>query len=167
MNPTNDVLEKRIAALEGGLACLTVSSGQTASLFSVLNVAQAGDNIVYSNSSHPSPVPPPYLLCFLAHLAHVFLTLHYAYWRHDMDPTDPKAAARMLVRVYRITGIPTAEMIANNESMGFDPAKRWTNEFYLRDNGMPINFATLTLSFFAISAGFHFWALIAGGFERL
>jgi O-acetylhomoserine (thiol)-lyase len=31
MNPTNDVLEKRIAALEGGLACLTVSSGQTAS----------------------------------------------------------------------------------------------------------------------------------------
>ena len=31
MNPTNDVLEKRVAALEGGLACLTVSSGQTAS----------------------------------------------------------------------------------------------------------------------------------------
>ena len=74
----------------------------------------------------------PNLLCFLAHLAHVFLTLHYAYWRHDMDPTDPKAAARMLVRVYRITGIPTAEMIANNESIGFDPAKRWTNDFYLR-----------------------------------
>jgi O-acetylhomoserine (thiol)-lyase len=48
MNPTNDVLEKRIAALEGGLACLTVASGQTASLFSVLNVAQAGDNIVSS-----------------------------------------------------------------------------------------------------------------------
>ena len=38
MNPTNDVLEKRIAALEGGLACLTVASGQTASLFSVLNL---------------------------------------------------------------------------------------------------------------------------------
>ena len=106
------------------------------------------------------------LVCFLAHLAHVFLTLHYAYWRHDMDPTDPKHAERMLVRVYRITGIPTAEMIANNESVGFDPAKRWTNDFYLRDNGMPINFATLTLSFFAISAGFHLWALIAGGFER-
>ena len=48
MNPTNDVLEKRLAALEGGLACLTVASGQTASLFSVLNVAQAGDNIVSS-----------------------------------------------------------------------------------------------------------------------
>ena len=35
MNPTNDVLEKRIAAFEGGLACLTVSSGQTASIFSI------------------------------------------------------------------------------------------------------------------------------------
>ena len=33
MNPTNDVLEKRVAALEGGLACLTVASGQTASYF--------------------------------------------------------------------------------------------------------------------------------------
>ena len=48
MNPTNDVLEKRLAALDGGLASLTVSSGQTASTFSILNVAQAGDNIVLS-----------------------------------------------------------------------------------------------------------------------
>ena len=46
MNPTNDVLEKRVAALEGGLSCVTVSSGQTASSFAVLNVAQAGDNII-------------------------------------------------------------------------------------------------------------------------
>mgnify|MGYP003302802770 CR=1 FL=1 len=35
MNPTNDVLEKRLAALEGGLASLTVSSGQTASTFAI------------------------------------------------------------------------------------------------------------------------------------
>ena len=48
MNPTNDVLEKRVAALDGGLACLTVSSGQTASTFAILNVAQAGDNVVSS-----------------------------------------------------------------------------------------------------------------------
>ena len=41
MNPTNDVLEKRLSALEGGLASLTVSSGQTASTFAILNVAQA------------------------------------------------------------------------------------------------------------------------------
>jgi len=82
------------------------------------------------------------LLCFLAHTAHVFLVLHYAYWRHGLDATDHDAAARMLVRVYRITAIPTAEMIANNESQGFDPAKRWTNEFYLRDNDMPVRTRT-------------------------
>ena len=39
MNPTNDVLEKRLAALDGGLASLTVASGQTASTFAILNVA--------------------------------------------------------------------------------------------------------------------------------
>ena len=106
------------------------------------------------------------LLCFIAHTVHVFLVLHYAYWRHGLDATDHDAAARMLVRVYRITGIPTPEMIANNESIGFDPAKRWTQDFYLRDNDMPINFATLTLSFFAISAFAHLWALWAGARER-
>ncbi|MEJ2227076.1 MAG: PLP-dependent transferase [Alphaproteobacteria bacterium] len=48
MNPTNDALEKRIAALEGGVAALAVSSGQAASAFSVQNLVQAGDNIVSS-----------------------------------------------------------------------------------------------------------------------
>ena len=56
MNPTNDVLEKRVAALEGGLACLTVSSGQTASTFSILNVAQAGDNIISSTDLYGGTV---------------------------------------------------------------------------------------------------------------
>ena len=36
MNPTNDVLEKRVAALENGLACVTVGSGQAASTFAML-----------------------------------------------------------------------------------------------------------------------------------
>jgi O-acetylhomoserine (thiol)-lyase len=47
-NPTQDVLEQRIAALEGGAAALAVASGQTASAYSVLNLAQSGDNIVSS-----------------------------------------------------------------------------------------------------------------------
>ncbi|MDZ5450221.1 O-acetylhomoserine aminocarboxypropyltransferase/cysteine synthase family protein [Labrys sp. ZIDIC5] len=47
-NPTTDALEQRIAALEGGAAALAVSSGQTASAYSILNLAQAGDNIVSS-----------------------------------------------------------------------------------------------------------------------
>src|SRR5215475_4017133 len=41
MNPTNDVLEQRITALEGGAAALAVSSGQAASAFAVQNIAQA------------------------------------------------------------------------------------------------------------------------------
>ena len=48
MNPTNDVLEKRVAALEGGVAALAVSSGQAASAIAVQNLARAGDNIVSS-----------------------------------------------------------------------------------------------------------------------
>src|SRR5271167_711818 len=43
-NPTNDVLEKRIAALEGGVAALALSSGQAASAFAIQNLARVGDN---------------------------------------------------------------------------------------------------------------------------
>lgn len=48
MNPTCDVLERRMAALEGGTAALAVSSGQAASTLAIQNVAQSGDNIVSS-----------------------------------------------------------------------------------------------------------------------
>ncbi|MGH6643632.1 MAG: PLP-dependent transferase, partial [Bradyrhizobium sp.] len=48
MNPTNAVLEERVAALEGGVAALAVSSGQAASAFSIQNIAKAGDNFVAS-----------------------------------------------------------------------------------------------------------------------
>jgi O-acetylhomoserine (thiol)-lyase len=48
MNPTCDVLEQRIAALEGGAAALAVSSGQAASALAIQNIAQTGDNIVSS-----------------------------------------------------------------------------------------------------------------------
>ena len=47
-NPTTDVLEKRLAALEGGIGALAVASGQAASALSVLALARAGDNIVSS-----------------------------------------------------------------------------------------------------------------------
>lgn len=47
-NPTTDVLEQRIAALEGGAAALGVASGQTASAMAIQNIARAGDNIVSS-----------------------------------------------------------------------------------------------------------------------
>ncbi|EPJ2747490.1 O-acetylhomoserine aminocarboxypropyltransferase/cysteine synthase family protein [Vibrio parahaemolyticus] len=46
MNPTNDVLEKRMVALEGGIAGLVVSAGSAAINYAILTLAQAGDNIV-------------------------------------------------------------------------------------------------------------------------
>jgi O-acetylhomoserine (thiol)-lyase len=49
-NPTQNVVEERVAALEGGTAALLVASGQAAETFAVLNIAQAGDHIVSSSS---------------------------------------------------------------------------------------------------------------------
>lgn len=46
MNPTNDVLEQRVAALEGGIGALAVSAGSAAVNYSILNIAVAGNNIV-------------------------------------------------------------------------------------------------------------------------
>jgi len=50
MNPTQDTVEQRIAALEGGVAALLLSSGSAATTFAILNVAEAGDHIVSSPS---------------------------------------------------------------------------------------------------------------------
>jgi O-acetylhomoserine (thiol)-lyase len=50
MNPTQDVLEQRVAALEGGVAALAVASGQTAVTYAIQTIAEAGDNIVSSTA---------------------------------------------------------------------------------------------------------------------
>jgi O-acetylhomoserine (thiol)-lyase len=50
MNPTQDVLEQRVAALEGGIAALALASGQAAVTYSILTIAEAGDNIVASSA---------------------------------------------------------------------------------------------------------------------
>ena len=50
MNPTIDVLEKRLAALEGGIGALAVASGQSATTYAILTIAGAGDNIVASSA---------------------------------------------------------------------------------------------------------------------
>jgi len=50
MNPTQDVLEKRVAALEGGIAALALASGQAAVTYAILTIAEAGDNIVSSTA---------------------------------------------------------------------------------------------------------------------
>src|SRR3990167_4774800 len=50
MNPTQDVLEQRIAALEGGIGALAVASGQAAVTYAIQTIAEAGDNIVSSSA---------------------------------------------------------------------------------------------------------------------
>src|SRR5918995_708670 len=49
-NPTQDVVEQRVAALEGGTGALLLASGQAAETAAVLNIAEAGDHIVSSSS---------------------------------------------------------------------------------------------------------------------
>src|SRR5438045_4780477 len=53
-NPTVDVLERRIAELEGGIDALAVASGQTAVYYTMLNLAQTGQNIVSRSEEHTS-----------------------------------------------------------------------------------------------------------------
>ena len=50
MNPTQDVLEQRVAALEGGAAALALASGTSAVYYSVINICEAGDEIVSANN---------------------------------------------------------------------------------------------------------------------
>ena len=49
-NPTEDVLEKRIAALEGGIGALALASGQAAITYAIQTIAEAGDNILASSA---------------------------------------------------------------------------------------------------------------------
>ena len=50
MNPTTDVLEQRLAALEGGAAGLALASGTSAIFYSIINLAKSGDEIVSANN---------------------------------------------------------------------------------------------------------------------
>jgi len=85
MNPTNDVLEKRVAALEGGLACLTVGSGQAASTFALVNVCQAGDNFISSTDLYGGTVN-----LFTHTLKKLGIEVRYA------DPVDPKNFEKLI-----------------------------------------------------------------------
>ena len=55
MNPTNDVLEQRLAAMEGGVAALAVGSGMAAINYAILTIARAGDNIVSTPQLYGEP----------------------------------------------------------------------------------------------------------------
>lgn len=101
-----------------------------------------------------------------------FFTFHLAYWRWGRSMFDTEDTAHMQVTIWRVSQIPTQFMLDNNMSAwspGWNltnPRGTGLNEMYVHDNGLHVNFATLTASFFAVSALFHFWALIVGLFER-
>ena len=84
MNPTTDVLEKRLAALEGGVAGLVLSSGQAASAYALQNIASAGDNIVSSTDLYGGTWN-----LFNTTLRQQGLDIRFA------DPEDPEEFRRM------------------------------------------------------------------------
>lgn len=85
MNPTTDVLEKRVAALEGGIAALAVSSGMSAIAYAIQTIAEAGNNIVSASTLYGGT----YNL-----FAHTFpqqgIEVRFA------DPRDPASFAKLI-----------------------------------------------------------------------
>ena len=102
MNPTTDVLEKRLAALEGGVAGLVLSSGQAASAFALQNLAVAGDNIVSSTDLYGGTWN-----LFNHTLRQQGLEIRFA------DPEDPESFRRMTdarTRAYYAETLPNPKL---------------------------------------------------------
>lgn len=104
MNPTTDVLEKRLAALEGGVAALAVASGQAASAFAIQNLARVGDNIVASTDLYGGTWNL---------FANTFKDQGIAV--RFVDPADPEAFARATddkTRAYYAETLPNPKLRA-------------------------------------------------------
>ena len=85
MNPTQDVLEKRVAELEGGIAGLALASGQAAVTYSIQTISEAGDNIVASTALYGGTYN------LLAHtLPQMGITTRFA------DHRDPESFGRLI-----------------------------------------------------------------------
>ncbi len=106
MNPTTDVFEKRVAALEGGLAALATASGQAAITYSILNIAGAGDEIVSASSLYGGT----YNL-FAITLAKLGIRVHF------VDSADPENFRRAITPN---TKAVFAETIGNPRGDVFD-----------------------------------------------
>ena len=101
-NPTTDVLERRVAALEGGVGALALASGQAASAFAVLALARAGDNIVSSTDLYGG----------------TWNLFAHTLARHDVevrfaDPADPEGFRRLTddrTRAYYAETLPNPKL---------------------------------------------------------
>jgi O-acetylhomoserine (thiol)-lyase len=103
MNPTQDAFEKRVAAVEGGVAALALGSGQAASAFTVLNLARAGDNIVSSTDLYGGTWN-----LFGNTLKDLGIETRF------VDPADPEAFARATddrTRAYYAETLPNPKLI--------------------------------------------------------
>jgi O-acetylhomoserine (thiol)-lyase len=103
-NPTLDILEQRLAALEGGVAALAVASGQAASAMAVQNLARAGDNIVSSTDLYGGTWN-----LFANTLKDQGIEVRF------VDPADPQAFARATddrTRAYYAETLPNPKLIA-------------------------------------------------------
>jgi O-acetylhomoserine (thiol)-lyase len=101
-NPTQDALEQRVAAIEGGVAALAVASGQTASAFAVLNLAQSGDNIVSSTDLYGGTVT-----LFSQTLKQFGIEVRF------VDPSDPenfRRATDSKTRAYYAETLPNPKL---------------------------------------------------------
>jgi len=101
-NPTTDVLEQRVAALEGGVAALAVSSGQAASAFSLQNLARVGDNVVSSTDLYGGTWN-----LFANTLKDQGIEVRF------VDPADPQAFARATdsrTRAYYAETLPNPKL---------------------------------------------------------
>lgn len=96
MNPTTDVFEQRVAALEGGVGALATSSGQAAITYSILNIAGAGDEIVSATSLYGGT----YNL-FSTTLPRLGITVRF------VDPNDPQNFANAITEKTKALYIET------------------------------------------------------------
>ena len=118
MNPTCDVLEKRIAAMDGGVGALALSSGQAVSAFAIQNIAQAGDNVVSSTDLYGGTWN-----LFANTLKTCGIEVRFA------DPADPEAFRRLSddkTRAFyaeslpnpKLQAFPISEVAAIGEELG-------------------------------------------------
>jgi O-acetylhomoserine (thiol)-lyase len=102
MNPTCDALEQKVAALEGGVAALAVSSGQAASAMAIQNLCRPGDNVVSSTDLYGGTWN-----LFANTLASMGITVRFA------DPADPEAFRRATderTRAYYAETLPNPKL---------------------------------------------------------
>ncbi len=121
MNPTVDVFEKRVAALEGGVGALATSSGQAAETLAILNIAESGDEIVSSNSLYGGT----YTL-FSQTLRKLGIKVKF------VDPSDPENFSEAITEKTRLV---FAETLGNPklDTLDFEAVSGIAH-----DNGIPL-----------------------------